>query len=341
VTTLPGRALRAAAHAYVDRLGWAVFTERLGPDGQRRTVPNCDACRAAGWEHDAEICDCLLCHGFYAATKDHGRVDRMFDRLGDENVALCARTGHASGILVVDFDEKHGAPEAFDRWPEATGLEWWFRDTLRQRTRSGGFHLIYRLPADAVIRSRDAVSLRGVDVKAEGGLVVIAPTPGYAWLNRADVLTEPSDETLRWATEAGRFRGDGNGAGGGHGGGGPVGNVLGRAFEDAVREGIPAGRRDPFINTLLFQLRKRGASREEALAHVDRALDAMEHPDGDRFRREWCVAKLERVWRTVQPDPVDPAARRWVAALRPSGPGEGEQARRVGSVTLVGWRART
>lgn len=59
----------AAALDYAAR-GRAVFM--LGRT--KRPVANCPACRDATDDHDPQVCDCLTCHGFYAASTDPDRV---------------------------------------------------------------------------------------------------------------------------------------------------------------------------------------------------------------------------------------------------------------------------
>ena len=56
-----------AGTEYIAR-GWPVFV--LGRS--KRPVANCRTCRAPG--HDRTRCDCLTCHGFYAATLDPARL---------------------------------------------------------------------------------------------------------------------------------------------------------------------------------------------------------------------------------------------------------------------------
>lgn len=331
------RAVREAGRRYQNELGWAVFLQRVGADGVRRSLPMCDPCRTRA--HDRTTCPHRTCHGFYAATRDPGEWDRMCDAFPDTD-ALCVRTGRASGIFVVDFDEKHGGPEAHDRWGEATGLGWSFGETLRQRTRSGGFHLVYRLPgghdSEVSIRSRSGVTVRGVDTRGEGGLVCVAPSGGYDWQLAswpepgalAEALREPSAEVLDWAltaplrrdrrTRAGDTRltrrlGDRLNAG--------LTTAPG-TLADASRAGCKAGGRDEYVNSLVFLLRKTGVGYDEAAGILRDEWNRMEHPEGDEFRWEWCVYKLDRVWRDVAPDLTTSAGRSWLEQARDRARGE-------------------
>src|SRR5947208_13127801 len=90
-----------SALAYAAR-GWPVFL--LGRT--KRPVGNCRTCRAAGPDHDRHACDCLTCHGFYAATVERARILAIFDAIPDGLLAI--RTGAPSGLAVVDIDPGHG-----------------------------------------------------------------------------------------------------------------------------------------------------------------------------------------------------------------------------------------
>src|SRR5206468_906685 len=72
----------------------------------KRPVANCGPCRAAGSDHDPEVCACLTCHGFYAATCDSHRIVAMHTAVRGGLLAI--RTGAASGVVVIDIDLGHG-----------------------------------------------------------------------------------------------------------------------------------------------------------------------------------------------------------------------------------------
>jgi hypothetical protein len=152
-----GLTIKAAAHWYL-RAGWPVFV--LGRS--KRPVANCRPCELAGPEHDRQGCECLTCHGFYAATCDPRRVTRMLARVPAGVLAI--RTGAASGLCVIDIDPRHGGQ------PD-TGL---MTPTATVATGGGGWHLYYRHPGGPTVRAlRDRP---GVDVKGEGGYVVAPPS---------------------------------------------------------------------------------------------------------------------------------------------------------------------
>lgn len=119
--------------------------------------------------------------------------------------AVCVLCGAASGHLeAMDFD---GRGELFDAWwsklPEP------LREKLVvERTRSGGWHVIYRCEAPVCGNLKLAMRSSGggdgvvtlIETRGEGGLIVCAPTEGYA-VTRGDlcdlpVLTAEERETL-------------------------------------------------------------------------------------------------------------------------------------------------
>jgi len=154
----PAEAYLAAALDYA-AAGLAVFL--LGRT--KRPVANCPGCRTGDPGHDRELCACLTCHGFYAATTDPDRVRAMFEAIPDGLLAM--RTGAACGRLVVDIDPAHGGRvDPTLMVPTATVA-----------TGGGGWHLHYRHPGPPVL-SRPLPGRRGVDIKADGGYVLAPPS---------------------------------------------------------------------------------------------------------------------------------------------------------------------
>ncbi len=143
--------------------GWPVFM--LGRS--KRPVANCNDCPADA--HDPAACGHLTCHGFYAATTDPERVAAIVAAVPRGQLAV--RTGVLSGLVVVDVDPAHGGGASL---AELVALELVPR-TLWVRTGSGGVHLYYRHPGRE-IGSRPMPNRAGIDVKADGGYVVLPPS---------------------------------------------------------------------------------------------------------------------------------------------------------------------
>jgi hypothetical protein len=165
--------------------GWPVFL--LGRT--KRPVANCAACQPGA--HDPQTCTCLTCHGFYAATTDPDRIAGMITTVGSGQLAV--RCGAASGLVVIDVDPAHGGGESLERLV-AAGL---VPPTAYVITGSGGLHLYYRHPGQRV-PSRPLPDHPGIDIKADGGYVVLPPAVhprtgrAYRWAaDRRDVEEMP------------------------------------------------------------------------------------------------------------------------------------------------------
>ncbi|GAA3560846.1 bifunctional DNA primase/polymerase [Kribbella ginsengisoli] len=143
--------------------GWPVFV--LGRS--KRPVANCEACPKDA--HDPASCGHLTCHGFYAATTDPARVAAIVAAVPQGQLAV--RTGTASGLLVIDVDPAHGGDHSLS----ALMTERLVPRTLHVHSGSGGLHLYYRHPGH-YIGSRPMPERPGIDVKADGGYVVLPPS---------------------------------------------------------------------------------------------------------------------------------------------------------------------
>jgi bifunctional DNA primase/polymerase-like protein len=294
------RKIRAAA-AYIAR-GWKVFTV----SGGKRPWNNCKGCAAE--QHSPEECICLDCHSFYAASGSIERVRASLWLHGQETM-LAVRTGAASGIVAIDGegDDKDGygqtGLEILDSWEDwCPGGE--LADTLRSGTSGGGVHLLYQYPAGTgvVVGSRNRV-LPNVDIKADGGYVVVPPGGGRNWLNWgewSDRLAVPGDALLAFMTSA--SGGNGQASAGGKSAG---------ALSLRTADVIPAGSRYEFTRDLVYHLRKQGYAWDKAVEICKGYWERYEQPPaGMRIGAGgvWYLPftqmmyELERVWRRVEPE---------------------------------------
>jgi hypothetical protein len=162
--------------------GWPVFL--LGRS--KRPVANCANCPSVRVDpsHDAAACLCLTCHGPYAASTDPARIGAMFAAVSDGLLAMA--TGTASGIIVVDVDPHHGG--AIDPMV--------MPPTRCSATGNDGWHLFYRHPGTPIPNSQSRVA-PGIDVRGEGGYVVLPPSihPAtrrpYRWANTRPMAEMP------------------------------------------------------------------------------------------------------------------------------------------------------
>jgi len=159
--------------------GWPVFM--LGRS--KRPVANCDDCRDS--PHDPATCGHLTCHGFYAASTDADRVAAIVDAVPGGQLAV--RTGAASGLVVVDVDPAHGGADSLAELVRCQLVP----RTLWVLTGSLGQHLYYRHPGHE-IASRPMPNRPGIDIKADGGYVVLPPS-----------IHHRTHRPYKWAADAG------------------------------------------------------------------------------------------------------------------------------------------
>ena len=148
----------------------------------KRPVANCPTCHTAGPQHDRETCECLMCHGFYAATTDPGRIAAMLTAYPAGLLAI--RTGTVSDLLVVDIDPRNGGHLDPDLMTATATV-----------ATGGGWHLHYTHPGGTTAAKLSGRP--GVDLKGDGGYVVAPPSihPGtgrpYRWIAARPVNEMP------------------------------------------------------------------------------------------------------------------------------------------------------
>ena len=95
----------------------------------------------------------------------------------------------------MDVDPRNGGDDALKELETIYGA---LPDTVRQLTGGGGVHLLFKRPDLPHVRGpKDALG-RGIDVKADGGYIVAAPSnhisggAGYAW----ELTARPGEVTI-------------------------------------------------------------------------------------------------------------------------------------------------
>lgn len=234
--------------------------------------------------------------GFKAATSDPTEIAALFNRSGAELIGM--PTGRASGLVAIDIDIR----------PDADGSVWLeenryaLPETRTHKTRSGGLHLLFRVPEGHEIRNSASRIAPGVDVRGEGGYVILPPSPGYAiadetepaemprWLIRACQPPEPAPQPAPTPRQPTR-----------HGG-----TPYGLAAIDAECHAItraPFGRQEPTLNEAGLKIGAliAGGELEEGPA-VAELLAAARFIASEPGREPWRPAEIEQKIRRAVAD---------------------------------------
>jgi len=203
---IPGPELKEAALTYA-KGGWYVF-----PCAARGKMPY----RKDGFFE----------HGCKDASKSPWSVKAFWGEWPQANIGLAC--GEETGVWVVDADVKAPTDDqpGYDGFDTMRQLQELFGEalppTLGQKTPSGGYHWLFRWPGKKVPNSAKKRLGPGLDVRGDGGYILVAPSvhPNggrYAWdgdpastpIARAPewllrlLFVEPSDqEGLDWLQHA-------------------------------------------------------------------------------------------------------------------------------------------
>jgi hypothetical protein len=161
-------------------------------------------------------------------------VNAYWNRWPGANIGV--PTGERSGVWVLDVDRPGALEELGHELPP----------TRTVRTPRGGIHLYFR-HVEGVTNSPGGLP-EGIDVRGEGGYVLVPPSDKYAVENRAEVAEAPE-----WLLELVRERRpsrsrDARGAG-----------------QGVEGEAIPEGTRNTTLFFIALSLKDSGKSREEVL----------------------------------------------------------------------------
>lgn len=151
--------------------GWAVFPVLITAEGHKQPLVK--------WKD--------------GASSDAATVRAMFARCPHAN-AFGVKTGQQPDggfVVLVDLDVRDGA--GGKAWYQAN--EERLGRTRAHGTRSGGVHLLHRVPAGVEIRNSASRLAPGVDIRGAGGYAVWPGTPGYE-VKRPDPIAPLPDWLL-------------------------------------------------------------------------------------------------------------------------------------------------
>jgi len=116
-------------------------------------------------------------HGFKDATRDPAKIREWWSRHPGALIGVdCGR----SGLVVIDCDVKNGedGPGNWFRVVAETGAD--ITGALHSRTQSGGEHFIFSDPTGGAVASSAGKLAPGVDIRANGGYIIVPPGKGAA-----------------------------------------------------------------------------------------------------------------------------------------------------------------
>lgn len=136
-------------------------------------------------------------HGFKDATTDANAIQAWWRDMPDAGIGM--PTGAVSGLFVIDVDPRHGGPESLDQLTEQYGD---LPATAESHTGDGGRHLFFRHPGEHVRCSQSEIG-PGIDIKGDGGYVVLPPTihpngTAYTWELSSDIADVPPADCPAW-----------------------------------------------------------------------------------------------------------------------------------------------
>lgn len=126
--------------------------------------------------------------GFKSGTTDPDLIRSWWTKWPNANVGIA--TGAVSNRIVLDVDPRHGGDESLQRLEAEHGS---LPRTLKARTGGGGGHYYF---SGSGFPSTSGKLASGLDVKCEGGYVVVPPSSHksgqkYEWLDESPVAPVP------------------------------------------------------------------------------------------------------------------------------------------------------
>lgn len=200
--------IEAAAGDYLRR-GWSVI-----PLQPRSKLP------AIRWE------------GYQQRRADPETLRRWLRRWPALNIGIV--TGAVSGLVVLDLDRSHGGFDSLDTLERLYGP---LPDTVEAETGGGGRHFYFSAPPASLCNKAGIAA--GIDLRAEGGMVVAPPSihpsgTSYRWRAGREPGTLPPAVLPPWIA---RLAADGSAG---------KGRRL-TYWRTLVREGVEEGRRNTTI----------------------------------------------------------------------------------------------
>ncbi len=140
-----------------------------------------------------------LCkHGVKDAVSNAQGIGVLFDQT-PKATGIGVATGKEAGFFVVDIDGKTGIESL-------SNIECKYKvlpETVTQKTGGGGYHYFFRYPEGSTIKSSICKIGEKIDIKSDGGYVVVAPSYHktgsiYEWLPGSSPYDREIAEAPDW-----------------------------------------------------------------------------------------------------------------------------------------------
>ena len=127
------------------------------------------------------------------ATTDLSQIRAWWAKWPDANMGMAC--GKKSGVFVIDVDVNNGKNGNSSLGDLFSRVDYPVPETRESITGSGGRHLFYQYPIDREVRNKQNI-LPGLDVRGEGGYVVLPPSihesgRSYAWASTRESIECP------------------------------------------------------------------------------------------------------------------------------------------------------
>lgn len=228
----------------------------------------------------------ITAHGFHDASTSTDQVDLWWTAYPDANIGI-----PTAGLLVVDVDG------AANTWPANPAQELDLAACPLATTPRGGRHYIFRQPAGANWRSSVGRVADHVDIRADGGYIVVAPSSvedrAYRWIESRSLedgptsLPEPPPWLCAKIEEISR----------------PAGTrIVGPIVADS--QPIPNGMRNDTLTRIGGTMRRIGLGRNEILpallaTNAARCQPPMTDEEIETIAGSVCRYAPDQVWQAV------------------------------------------
>jgi putative DNA primase/helicase len=226
-------------------------------------------------------------NGVKAATTDLETIRSWARSYQDCNWAVAC--GRISNLLVVDIDPRKDGFASFGKY-EDNRPDGPLPDTLKALSGGGGRHLFFEYPTDGVPVSNKVNWLPGVDIRSDGGYIILPYSTHvsggrYSWINDevADPLPAPRDllSDIRQSMSSPTTRDYAIDA-------------------SSILQGVPEGRRDHTLFLAACSLRRKlGDDQRAAVEIIIKAAAANSDPP---FPEADAMRKVEQAWKMNHTD---------------------------------------